>query len=316
MTKFIVELCQNHGGNKDVLAKMIKSASIAGAEYAKIQSIYSLELTERPEFEMPSTPSFNYRPYEAELNRLSNLELSIEDHKWFIDQCVSAGITPLTTAFTKRTLQGISKLQWPVSILKIASYDSSSYPFITQASSLFDHLIISTGASYNEEIAHLNTILSSQSSLQSYTLMHCVTKYPTTIQDGRLLRIPWLKQYSPSVGFSDHSGRRYPLFLSECAVYLGAEYIERHFTILPFDETKDGPVSINADELASLVEFSDLSKPEQLSYLQRTYGAELLNTALSYEDGMSTIQEVAARNYYRGRFASLTTSGSYDYNWL
>jgi len=316
MTKFIVELCQNHGGDRTVLSNMIKAAAGAGADYVKIQTIFASELTKRPEFESPGTPAFTYRPYEAEYKRLSQLELSLDDHKWFIDQCVSNCVIPLTTVFTKKGLETISTLEWPLRVLKVASYDSSSYPFISRAASLFDHLIISTGASYNEEISCLSSILSCHPSLSTFSLLHCVTKYPTAVEDGRILRIPWLRQFTSSVGFSDHSSRDYPLFLSQCAIYLGTDYIERHFTILPFSDTKDGPVSITHDELLSLVEFSRSSKSEQLSFIQRNYAPSLIRSAFSYAEGMSSIDEVAARNYYRGRFASSTTDGIYDYNWL
>ena len=145
--------------------------------------------------------------------------------------------------------------------------------------------------------------------------MHCVTKYPQRVSDGRLLRINWLKQFSHSIGLSDHSGRDFPVFLSKVAIYLGIDYLERHFTSRKFNETKDGPVSINKDELSNLIDFSKKDKETQLSELTNEYGRDLLDKSLTYQQSMSTIDEVKTRNYYRGRFASKNKDGSYNFNW-
>ena len=103
--------------------------------------------------------------------------------------------------------------------------------------------------------------------------------------------------------------------MSKLSIYLGIDYLERHFTSSSFNATKDGPVSINKEELLNLVEFSKKDKEIQLKQLLDEYGQGLLNTALSYSPSMKTIEEVQTRNYYRGRFASKKIDGSYDYNW-
>lgn len=313
---FIAELCQNHGGNKDQLKRMIKEAALAGSTHAKIQSIFSEDVTIRKEFERNSpTSSYYSRPYIKEFERLKGLELSLEDHKFFIDNAYENGLIPLTTIFTKKSAEKISKLDWPISVVKVASYDGMSYPLIDILASKFDHLIISTGACYDEEIIEVNKLLKDNHPEVKLTYLHCVTKYPQKVSDGRLLRINWLKQFSYSVGLSDHSGRDFPIFLSKLSIYLGIDFLERHFTSASFNETKDGPVSVNNKELSNLVKFSRKNKEIQLEELITEYGQDLLNTALTHSPSMRTIEEVQTRNYYRGRFASKNNDGSYDYNW-
>ena len=51
MTKIIAELCQNHNGNITILEEMVHAASEAGADFVKIQSMLSKDLTYRPRFE-------------------------------------------------------------------------------------------------------------------------------------------------------------------------------------------------------------------------------------------------------------------------
>ena len=50
------------------------------------------------------------------------------------------------------------------------------------------------------------------------------------------------------------------LIASYAAIYNGASLIERHFTILPKDKTKDGKVSINPSDIKDLFKFYRLAK--------------------------------------------------------
>ena len=51
MTKIIAELCQNHNGDIKILEEMVHAASESGAEFAKIQSMLSKDLTHRKRFD-------------------------------------------------------------------------------------------------------------------------------------------------------------------------------------------------------------------------------------------------------------------------
>ena len=51
------------------------------------------------------------------------------------------------------------------------------------------------------------------------------------------------------------------------AVNLGATIIEKHFTILPKDQTKDGVVSVNPQQLKELVELANANEEERIKYI-------------------------------------------------
>ena len=51
MTKIIAELCQNHNGDMKILEEMVHAAADSGAEFAKIQSMLSQNLTHRKRFD-------------------------------------------------------------------------------------------------------------------------------------------------------------------------------------------------------------------------------------------------------------------------
>ena len=312
----IAELCQNHNGDINVLERMVRSAADNGATHVKVQNIFAEDLVYRAEYENdPKTPLYMRRPFGDEFKRLKSLELTLDDQKRFIDMCVSHSVIPFTTVFSRNSLENAVSFSWPQSIVKIASYDCSSIPLILQASEYFDDLIISTGATYDAEVAYTAKELSSKNI--DFAFLHCVTSYPQQIKDAHLLRMSWLKQFTSRVGFSDHSPRSNPLMLSMCAIYLGAQYIERHFTILDDGETKDGPVSIRPEELRKLSEFSMLSSAGQLAELQSRFGDSNLAEVFTYQSGMSSFSEVRNREYYRGRFASVVDdSKTVLNNWL
>lgn len=85
---------------------MVHAAAESGADYAKIQALRSTELSKRDRFENGVTDKDGTvlvikRPYEAERDRLSKLDLSDDDERWFADECKRAGVKSMITAFTR-----------------------------------------------------------------------------------------------------------------------------------------------------------------------------------------------------------------------
>ncbi len=316
MTKLIAEVCQNHLGSRELLGRMIAEAAGAGAGYVKMQSIFSEDLTDRARFEegetnADGTPKAIKRPSAAEKARLQKLNLTEDDHRFFIQECVKHGVVPFTTIFARSRIPEIAALPWPERIIKVASYDCASEPLLRELCERFDHLIISTGASYDEEIAKAAEIVKNAG--KKLTFLHCVTSYPNSLSTCHLARMQWLRQFTPSVGWSDHTlVERDKLKAAKAAIVLGAEWIERHFTILEKDETKDGPVSIRPPQIRELAEFDALPPTER----ERIAHAEVpdWNEILGDEHRQMTPVELLNRDYYRGRFAS-KKDGEWVYNW-
>ena len=113
-----------------------------------------------------------------------------------------------------------------------------------------------------------------------------------------LSRITWLKNFTNSVGFSDHSlVVRDKVAAAKAAIYIGASIVERHFTISEASETKDGPVSITKSDLASIIDFSKLTKSDQLLHLNEIYPD--WKVMLGSSDRMLSPEELLNRDYYR-----------------
>ena len=255
----IAEFCQNHNGDFELLKKMLHSAKESGADYAKIQTIFADMLSFRERFETGIIKNGQEisikRPYKDEYARLKKLELSMDRQAEFVKLCKSIDIKPLTTAFTRDSISLIKSAGFDE--IKIASYDCSSVPLLKDVKESFNKIFVSTGATNDSEIEEASKILEGS----DFSFLHCVSQYPTPLNEYHLSRIDYLKSLCKNVGWSDHSlVERDGILGTLASIYYGAKIIERHFTILPANETKDGPVSIGPNHIAELKSFSELSK--------------------------------------------------------
>lgn len=312
--KIIAEFCQNHNGNTDILRRMIDEAAEGGATHAKIQTIFAEDLSFRDEFEEGKAgPDGKVqtikRPYKPEYERLKGLELTYEQQRKFGEDCRAAGMIPLTTAFNLTCVPHIAQLGFQS--VKVASYDCGSAPLLELLTKHFKEVIVSTGASYDEEILAAANILKEAS--VDYSMLHCVTLYPTPLDQMHLARMQWLKRFAPTVGLSDHSlVSRDGIKACIAAIYLGAGVVERHFTVLPEDQSRDGRVSIRAEHLRALRKFSALSKPDQKSYISENI--QEFESTIGQETRSLSHEELLNRAYYRGRFCN-KVEGAQIFNW-
>ncbi|MFA5974904.1 MAG: N-acetylneuraminate synthase family protein [Elusimicrobiota bacterium] len=294
---------------------MIHAAAENGATYAKIQSIWANDLTRRERFEEGKTTPQGLvetikRPYQLEYERLKPLELSLEDHQWFIEECQRRGLIPFTTLFTRGTVDAVAALPWPKRLVKIASYDCASYALLSDLKRHFDTFFVSTGATHDEEIARTAEFLKEK----HVVFFHCVTRYPNTFDNCHLARLDFLRQFSAAVGWSDHTRVSVDgIKASKAALALGADYIERHFTILPAEQTKDGPISIGPTHVKKLAEFAALSPDDRLREAHDSIPE--FTRLIGQRTRALTHEELLNRDYYRGRFAT-HIEGRPRYNWI
>jgi len=308
----IAECCQNHNGDKEILKRQIHEAAENGADYVKIQAIRSKELTHRSRFDDGLVDSNGVvqvikRPYFAEVERLKKLDLSLDDEAWFVLECCKAGVAPMTTVFSINSAREVKDMGYEA--IKIASYDCASYPLLREVKKYWNKIFVSTGATYDHEIEKAAFILNGI----ELHLLHCLTIYPTPMETLNLRRMSFLRRFSSNVGYSDHSlVETTGLWASKIALALGANSIERHFTVLEKDETKDGPVSILPHQLRELKEFSKLDRKEMMKIIVKEY-PEWASCLGSPVRELSHAEKLN-RDYFRGRFASLV-DGNHIYNW-
>ena len=115
-------------------------------------------------------------------------------------------------------------------------------------------LIMSTGMADLDEIKDaLDVLTEAGTSLESITVLHCNTEYPTPFEDVNLRAMLTIRNAFPgiAVGYSDHTnGIEVPI----AAVAMGATVLEKHFTL---DRNLPGPdhkASLEPDELKAMVQ--------------------------------------------------------------
>ena len=121
-----------------------------------------------------------------------------------------------------------------------------------------------------------------------YYMLQCTCVYPTPLSKLNLQNIDFFrnKLNVKNVGLSDHTNPHEDnLLSSKLAIFQGIDVLERHFTILNVDETRDGKVSVTPKMLSEIRRFSRLSKEDQYRELNKFNEQQIFN-----------------HDYYRGRF--------------
>ena len=135
---------------------------------------------------------------------------------------------------------------------KIPSGEITNLPYLQKIGKLKKEIIISTGMSTLEEVEDaISVLMENGTERKKITVLHCNTEYPTPMQDVNLRAMLTLKQrLNTKIGYSDHTlGIEVPV----AAVVLGAQVIEKHFTL---DRNMEGPdhlASLEPDELKAMV---------------------------------------------------------------
>ena len=317
MTKIIAELCQNHNGDIKVLSEMVAAASEAGADILKIQSMRSKDLAYRERFEDGLIEGGKIkvikRPYKAELERLSKLDLDYDLHTKFFELCEKYKVIPMTTIFSFNNIEFLKQFK-NLNHIKIASFDCNSHALVKKICKTFrdKKIIISTGTAYNREIDITNDILLKED--VDYALLHCISIYPTPIYDANLNRIDYLRKKSKFVGLSDHSDPEKDKNIVPAAGFLKKiDYIEKHFTVLNKNKTKDGPVSANPEQFKEIIKLSKMSEQDLKEYLKEM--SVDIKKVFGSESRELTEAELLNRDYLQGRFAFKDNNNKTWFNW-
>ncbi len=235
----IAEIGNNHEGSLSLAKKMIKAAKNSGADAVKFQTIVPEKLVEEEDIKR--------------LNQLRKFELSIANYIQLKKFCKKIDIIFLSTPFD---LNSVDKLKNLLPAYKISSGDNNYFELIDKILETKKPVIISTGLSSNKEIKNLVNYFKKNNQFKSklkenLTLLHCVSKYPTPLNEAYLENINYLKKLDCTVGYSDHTQG-----IEACitAVVMGARVIEKHFTINNnFSKFRDHQLSANPIEFKKMV---------------------------------------------------------------
>lgn len=247
-TYIIAEAGVNHNGKLDLALKLCDAAKECGADAIKFQTWKTEEIVTKSaalaRYQHENINSKSQNQFEM----LKALEFSYDDFRIIQTYCKRIGIEFLSTPDEEYSLQFLSTLNLP--FIKLGSGEVTNIPYLKKVGALKKDVLLSTGMTYlsDVDIAY-RTLL--ESGATSVSLMHCTTNYPCPMNEVNLQAMQTLKYaFNCKVGYSDHTmGIEIPI----AAVAMGAEIIEKHFTL---DQEMDGPdhkASLNPMQLKDMI---------------------------------------------------------------
>ena len=243
----IAEAGVNHNGDLGMARQMVDVAAESGADAVKFQTYIPEKVisvfAKKADYQVTSTGG-----EESQLDMVRKLWLSFDSFRELDAYCRQRNIVFLSTPFDIPSLRFLDTLDIPA--IKIPSGEITNLPLLLEAAATGRKVILSTGMSELDEIDTARQILLG-GGCPSVALLHCNTEYPTPYEDANLRAMLSIRRrFGGVVGYSDHTmGIEAPI----AAVALGAEIIEKHFTL---DRTLPGPdqfCSAQPDELAQMV---------------------------------------------------------------
>lgn len=242
----VAEAGVNHNGEVRLAKKLINVAKKAGADAVKFQVFKAEDTVTRTAGKAAYQKKGTRK--EPQYKMLKKLELTKSEFKQLADYAKRKKIIFLASAFDKGSVDLLSELNVPA--FKIPSGEITNLPLLRHVASKGKPIIMSTGMSTLGEIAEALEVIK-RGGAKDVILLHCVSDYPTKMEEINLRAIETLKRaFGGLVGLSDHTvGITIPI----AAAALGAVMIEKHFTL---DKKLPGPdhkASLEPGELEEMV---------------------------------------------------------------
>ncbi|WP_434940379.1 pseudaminic acid synthase [Shewanella sp. HL-SH8] len=247
----IAELSGNHKGNLDQALAMIDAAAATGVEAIKIQTYSADTITlnhNGPEFSIEGGLWAGRTLYDL----YQEAHTPWAWHKALFERAKQNNITLFSSPFDLSAIELLESLGCPA--YKIASFEINDIGLISAAAKTGKPIIMSTGLATLEEIQEAVEAVAFAGGTQ-LALLHCISGYPTPIEDCNLRTITDLCQrFDFPIGLSDHTIEN---TASITAVALGASVIEKHFTLDKSDGSVDAAFSLEPDEFVQLKQQAD-----------------------------------------------------------
>ena len=242
----IAEVSANHNGSLDRALETITAAKQCGADAVKIQTYTADTMTidcDLPDFVIKGGVWDGYKLYDL----YKWAQTPYEWHKPLFEHAKKEGITLFSTPFDETAVDLLESLNTPA--YKIASFELTDLPLIEYVARTGKPMILSTGMATEHEIEEAVTT-ARDSGCKELILLHCISSYPTPIEQAHLRQISALKErFKVPIGLSDHT---LGTTAAVAAVALGACVIEKHFTLSRADKGPDCVFSLEPQEFKRL----------------------------------------------------------------
>lgn len=251
--KIIAEIGCNHKGDMQIAKELIHTAATyCKADVVKFQKRCNRELLSPEEYDAPHpNPSNSYGATYGEHREF--LEFTLEQHRELQKYCRECGIEYSTSVWDVTSAKEICSLQ--PKLIKVPSACNLNRAMLEYLCDEFKGEIhLSLGMTTKDEIEQIVCFFEEKGRNRDLVLYNCTSGYPVPFEDVCLLELSWLRgTYADRVGGIGFSGHHLGIAVDSAAVALGAEWIERHFTLDRTWKGTDHAASLEPDGVRKLV---------------------------------------------------------------
>ncbi len=245
----IAEMSGNHNQSLDRALEIVDAAAKAGATALKIQTYtpdtMTLDIREN-EFFISDPKSLWYGKSLYELYQMAMTPM--EWHKPIKERCEEHGMLFFSSPFDTTAVDFLEELG--VDFYKVASFENTDHNLIKRICQTGKPLIVSTGTATLNDIVDIIELTQSLN-FKDLILLKCTSAYPAQAKDANLKTITHLREtFDCQIGLSDHTlGIGVPV----ASIALGANVIEKHFTLRRSEGGVDADFSLEPEEFQQLV---------------------------------------------------------------
>ncbi len=251
--KIIAEIGCNHKGDMSIAKELIMTAAMyCKADVVKFQKRCNKELLSEDEYNTPHPNMANsYGDTYGEHREF--LEFTLEQHEQLKQWCDEFGIEYSTSVWDLTSAKEITKLN--PSLIKIPSACNLNREMLEYLCDNYSGEIhLSFGMTTHAEEEEIVTLFESKGRGKDLVIYSCTSGYPVPFEDICLLEIVRLKErFGDRVKAVGFSGHHLGIAVDSAAVALGAEWVERHFTLDRTWKGTDHAASLEPDGVRKLV---------------------------------------------------------------
>lgn len=261
----IAEAGCNHKGEMSIARDLIATSALyCGADAIKFQKRCNRELLTSEQYNAPHpNPANSYGKTYGEHREF--LEFTADEHRQLKDWCEEFGIIYSTSVWDLTSAKEIAAIQ--PEFIKIPSACNNHFAMLQWLCDNYGGEIqISFGMTTREEEKQIVELFQKNGRSRDLVIFSCTSGYPVPYEDVCLMELERLKeQYggvTKKIGFSGH---HLGTAVDIAAYTLGAQVIERHFTMDKTWKGTDHAASLEPDEFKQLVRNLDAVQ-KSLSY--------------------------------------------------
>ena len=249
----IAEAGCNHMGQMEIAKDLIETAAhFCKADAIKFQKRCSKELLTPEQYNAPHpNPANSYGDTYGAHREF--LEFDVDQHAQLKKWCEEAGIIYSTSVWDLTSAKEITSLH--PQFIKIPSACNTHFEMLQWLCDNYEGEIqLSFGMTTHEEEEQVVQLFEKNGRAKDLILYNCTSGYPVPFKDICLLEINRMKeQYEGRVKAIGFSGHHLGIAVDVAAYTLGAEYIERHYTLDRTWKGTDHAASLEPDGIRKLV---------------------------------------------------------------